>query len=104
MVQKKGLKNMKFNFLEKQSSRREMLQRRLGAIDELDSNERNALSNYPEAIDESLRQSFSDIISIFDGLSPAADRRPRASRMAFSCPLVSAIAAFCHGSQIHGRI
>jgi len=45
MVQKKGLKDMKFNFLEKQSSRRDMLQRRLGAIDELDSNERNALSN-----------------------------------------------------------
>jgi len=50
MVQKKGLKDMKFNFLEKQSSRREMLQRCLGAIDELDSNERNALSNIPKRL------------------------------------------------------
>jgi len=104
MVQKKGLKNMKFNFLEKQSSRREMLQRRLGAIDELDSNERNALSNILKRLTNRYDNLFQTSFPYSMGFHQRPTDGHEHPEWHFHAHFVSAIAAFCHGSQIHGRI
>ncbi len=51
-----------------------------------------------------LRQSVRDAVPLFDGLSPAADRRRGARRMATARALLSAAFALRDGQEVHGRL
>ena len=78
--------------------------RHFGAMDEMSGAEARGLADILRQADDPLRQSVRDLFPLFDGLPPVADRRRRASRVAFPRPLLSAAAEVRFGAQVHGRI
>ena len=59
---------------------------------------------YPEAVDHALRPFVRHQLPLHHGLSSASDGWRGASGMAFSRSLLSALAAFGDGAQIHGGL
>ena len=78
--------------------------RHVGSIDELTPAEADGAGGGSARAHHPLRQPVRDRLSLFDGLSPAADRRRGACRVAAARPLLSAAPALGDGAQIHGRL
>ncbi len=78
--------------------------RHVGAIDDLSGERVDRACGGLARAHHPLRQPVRDVLPLFDGLSPAPDRRRRARRMAAARSFLPAAPALGDGAQVHGRL